>query len=62
MDGISKGVFEMNEEEIISFIKEGGMCKSFGCTVERLYYNGGLDNYMTLKCKYCGKEQYVTWQ
>jgi len=51
----------MTEEEIINFIKNGGMCREFGCTMERLYYNGGVDSYMNLKCKYCRKEASASW-
>jgi len=51
----------LTEEELIKFIKEGRMCKEFGCTMERLYYNGGSDSNMNLKCKYCGREGYMSW-
>lgn len=51
----------MTEEEIINFIKNGGMCREFGCTMERLYQSSNTDNYMTLKCKYCGKDSMASW-
>jgi len=52
----------MTNEEIISFMKNGDMCREFGCTMERVYYNGGTDSYFSFKCKYCKKEAYASWQ
>ena len=52
----------LEEDEFISFVKNGGMCKAFGCTMERLYQSSNLDSYMSLKCKYCGKDTGATWQ
>lgn len=51
----------MTNEEIISFMKNGDMCREFGCTMERLFKNSNIDSYMNLKCKYCGKEAGVSW-
>ena len=48
-------------EEIVSFMRNGDMCREFGCTMERLNYQGGTDSYMNLKCKYCKKEVYTSW-
>lgn len=52
----------MTNEEIINFMKNGDMCKEFGCTMERLYQSSNIDSYMSLKCKYCGKDAGASWQ
>ena len=51
----------MIEDELIPFIRNGGMCREFGCTMERLYQNSNIDSYMNLKCKYCGKDASASW-
>jgi len=51
----------MTTEEIISFMKSGDMCKEFGCTMERINYQGGIDGYMSLKCKYCKRDAWADW-
>jgi len=51
----------MDEEELVKFVKEGVMCRAFGCTMERLYQSSNTDSYMSLKCKYCGKDSGASW-
>ena len=50
----------LDQEELIQFIKNGGMCEAFGCTMERINYQGGTDGYMNLKCKYCKRDSYAS--
>ncbi len=52
----------MSEEELIKLIRDGALCKAFGCTMERLFKNSNIDSYMNLKCKYCGKEAFANWE
>jgi len=47
----------LTEEEIIKFIKSGGLCKEFGCTMERVsYFQNPEDSNMEFKCKYCKRQ------
>jgi len=52
----------MTEEELIQLVRNGAMCKAFGCTMERLFQNSNIDSYVSLKCKYCGKDSYASWE
>ncbi len=45
------------EEEIIQSIKDGLLCRAFGCIMERVnYYQDANDKSMNFKCKYCKRE------
>jgi len=52
----------MTNEEIITFMRNGDMCREFGCTMEKVNWMGATDSYFAFKCKYCRKEAYASWQ